>query len=58
VAPVLNASQNRASTVIAELGTRVDPGFLDENLDHHGGIVFLTICVGDRDRVDLDSATE
>ncbi len=31
--------------VIAELGTRVDPGFLDRNLDHRGGIVFLAIAV-------------
>lgn len=26
--------------VIAELGTRVDPGYLDGRLHHHGGIVF------------------
>ncbi|MBZ5657837.1 MAG: exosortase [Acidobacteriia bacterium] len=31
--------------VIAELGTRVDPGYLDGNLHHHGGIVFLAIAV-------------
>jgi len=31
--------------VIAELGTRVDPGFLEGNLHHHGGIVFLAIAV-------------
>jgi hypothetical protein len=31
--------------VNAELGTRVDPGFLDRNLHHHGGIVFLGIAV-------------
>ncbi len=31
--------------VIAELGTRVDPGFLDGNLHHHGGIVFLAIAL-------------
>ena len=31
--------------VIAELGTRVDPGFLDGNLHHHGGFVFLAIAV-------------
>ncbi len=30
---------------IAELGTRVDPGFLDGNLHHHGGIVFFGIAV-------------
>lgn len=32
--------------VIAELGTRVDPGFLDGRLHHHGGIVFLAIALG------------
>jgi exosortase len=31
--------------VIAELGTRVDPGFLDGDLHHRGGIVFLGIAV-------------
>ncbi|HEX9111247.1 MAG TPA: exosortase [Terriglobales bacterium] len=31
--------------VIAELATRVDPGFLDGNLHHHGGPVFLAIAV-------------
>jgi len=31
--------------VIAELGTRVDPGFLDGNLHHHGGIVFFAISL-------------
>jgi len=30
---------------IAELATRVDPGFLDGNLHHHGGIVFFAIGV-------------
>ena len=32
--------------VIAELGTQVDPGFLDGRLHHHGGIVFLSIALG------------
>jgi len=32
--------------VIAELGTRVDPGFLDGRLHHHGGIVFLVVALG------------
>jgi exosortase len=32
--------------VIAELGTHVDPGFLDGRLHHHGGIVFLFIALG------------
>ena len=31
--------------VIAELGTRVDPGFLDGDLHHHGGIVFFAISL-------------
>ncbi len=30
--------------VISELGTRVDPGFLDGRLHHHGGIVFLAVA--------------
>lgn len=30
--------------VIAELGTRVDPEFLEGNLHRHGGIVFLAIA--------------
>jgi exosortase len=30
---------------IAELGTRVDSGFLHGNLHHHGGIVFLGVAV-------------
>jgi exosortase len=32
--------------VIAELGTRVDPGFLEGRFHHHGGIVFLLIALG------------
>jgi exosortase len=31
--------------VIAELGTRVDSGFLDGNFHHHGGIVFLLVAL-------------
>jgi exosortase len=31
--------------VIAELATRVDPGFLEGNLHHHGGPVFLGVAV-------------
>jgi exosortase len=31
--------------VIAELGTRVDPGFLNGRLHHNGGVVFLAISV-------------
>ena len=30
---------------IAELGTRVNPGFLDGNFHHHGGIIFFGIAV-------------
>ncbi len=30
---------------IAELGTRVDPGFLDGRLHHDGGIIFLALAV-------------
>lgn len=30
--------------VIGELATRVDPAYLDGNLHHHGGIVFLAIA--------------
>ncbi len=30
---------------IAELATRVDPGFLDGKLHHHGGVIFLAIAV-------------
>jgi exosortase len=30
---------------IAELGTRVDPGFLDGKLHHNGGILFFGIAV-------------
>jgi exosortase len=30
---------------IAELGTRVDPGFLDGKFHHHGGIIFFGIAV-------------
>jgi|SRR5271165_765714 len=31
--------------VIAELGTRVDPSYLNGNLHHHGGIVFFAVSV-------------
>jgi exosortase len=30
---------------IAELGTRVDPGFLDGRLHHNGGIVFFSLAI-------------
>ena len=32
--------------VISELGTRVDPGFLDGQLHRQGGIVFLSLAIG------------
>jgi exosortase len=43
--PLAVAKNGLRIFVIAELGTRVDPGFLDGNLHHHGGIVFLAIAV-------------
>jgi len=30
---------------IAELGTRVDPGYLDGRLHHNGGVVFLSLAI-------------
>jgi exosortase len=47
IAIPLSAAKNGLRIfVIAELGTRVDPGFLDGRLHHHGGIVFLAIALG------------
>jgi exosortase len=43
--PLAVAKNGLRIFVIAELGTRVDPGFLEGNLHHHGGIVFLAIAV-------------
>jgi exosortase len=43
--PLAIAKNGLRVFVITELGTRVDPGFLDGNLHHHGGIVFLAIAV-------------
>lgn len=43
--PLAAAKNGLRIFVIAELGTRVDPGFLDGNLHHHGGPVFLAIAV-------------
>jgi exosortase len=43
--PLAIAKNGLRIFVIAELGTRVDRGFLDGNLHHHGGIVFLGIAV-------------
>ena len=43
--PLAAAKNGLRVFVIAELGTRVDPGYLDGNLHHHGGIVFFTISL-------------
>lgn len=43
--PLAVAKNGLRIFVIAELGTRVDPGFLDGKLHHHGGIVFLAIAL-------------
>jgi exosortase len=43
--PLALAKNGLRIFVIAELGTRVDRGFLDGNLHHHGGIVFMGIAV-------------
>lgn len=43
--PLAVAKNGLRIFVIAELGTRVDPGFLEGNLHRHGGIVFLAIAV-------------
>jgi exosortase len=44
--PLSMAKNGLRIFVIAELGTHVDPGFLDGRLHHHGGIVFLVIALG------------
>ncbi|MGO9864854.1 MAG: exosortase/archaeosortase family protein [Terriglobales bacterium] len=43
--PLAVAKNGLRIFAIAELGTRVDPGFLTGNFHHHGGIVFLGIGV-------------
>ena len=43
--PLAVAKNGLRIFVIAELGTPVDPGFLDGKLHHQGGIVFLAIAV-------------
>jgi exosortase len=43
--PLAVAKNGLRIFVIAELGTRLDPGFLDGNLHHHGGVVFLAIAL-------------
>jgi exosortase len=43
--PLAVAKNGLRIFVIAELGTRVDPEFLEGNLHRHGGIVFLAIAL-------------
>ena len=43
--PLAAAKNGLRIFVIAELGTRVDPGFFNGNFHHHGGIVFLAIAL-------------
>jgi exosortase len=43
--PLAVAKNGLRIFAIAELGTRVDPGFLHGNLHRHGGILFLAIAV-------------
>jgi len=43
--PLAVAKNGLRIFVISELGTRVDPGFLDGKLHHQGGIVFLAVAV-------------
>jgi len=44
--PISVAKNGLRIFTIAELGTRVDPGFLDGKLHHNGGIIFLCIGIG------------
>jgi exosortase len=43
--PLAVAKNGLRIFVIAELGTRVNPEFLEGNLHHHGGILFLAIAL-------------
>jgi exosortase len=43
--PLSVAKNGLRIVTIGELGTRVDPGFLNGNLHHHGGIIFFGIAV-------------
>ncbi len=43
--PLAVAKNGLRIFTIAELGTRVDPGFLNGNLHHHGGIIFFGISI-------------
>jgi exosortase len=41
--PLSVAKNGLRILVISELGTRVDPGFLNGRLHHHGGVIFLAV---------------
>jgi exosortase len=43
--PLSVAKNGLRILVISELGTRVDPAFLDGKLHHHGGIIFFAVSV-------------
>jgi exosortase len=43
--PLSVAKNGLRIVTIAELGTRVDPGFLEGKFHHHGGIIFFGIAV-------------
>ena len=43
--PLSVAKNGLRIMVISELGTRVDSGFLDGRLHHHGGIIFLAVSM-------------
>lgn len=43
--PLSVAKNGLRILVISELGTRVDPGFLDGRLHHNGGIIFLAVSL-------------
>jgi exosortase len=43
--PLSVAKNGLRIVTIAELGTRIDPGFLVGKLHHHGGIIFLAIAI-------------
>ena len=43
--PLSVAKNGLRIVTIAELGTRIDPGFLNGKLHHNGGIIFFGIAV-------------
>jgi exosortase len=43
--PLSIAKNGLRIVVISELGTRVDPGFFDGKLHHHGGVIFLALAL-------------